>query len=147
MSKYENRFEKLAQEGESGALNFQIARNQRAATMRSIILALGVGLATFGFTGIASAAHGGGHGGGGHVGGGHVSGGHVGGYGGGYRSYGGGYGGGYYGGYGLGGYGLGGYPLTSGYGGYGLNYGYSPYLYGYSGYPVYRQGIIGRRFR
>ena len=89
--------------------------------MKSIVLALGVALASFGFAGTASAA-GGGHGGA-------VmeaavtvevtptaAGGHVGGYGGGYRGYGGGYrgyyGGGYsgYGGYG---YGLGGYGISA----------------------------------
>ena len=38
--------------------------------MKGIVLALGVGLASLGFTGVASAAgHGGGHGGGGHGGG------------------------------------------------------------------------------
>jgi hypothetical protein len=99
--------------------------------MKGIVLALGVGVATLGFSGTASAAHGGGHGGG------HSGGFHDGGYhGGGYGGYHGGFGRSYYGGYGLGGYGLGGYGLGYGlgYGGYGLGYGaYNYPYYGYGG--------------
>ena len=88
----------------------------RAATMKSLILALGVGLATHRVRRHCIRTRWRPHGGGGHGGGFHGGGYH----GGGESFYRGG--GGYYGGYNRGYYGLG----MGGFGGYGLNYGY-PY--------------------
>jgi hypothetical protein len=105
-------------------------------TMKSLVLALGVAAASFGFTGTASAQYGGHHHGGGYYGG------HHGGYGGYYH--GGYYRGGYYGGYGRA-Y----YPYRS----YGVYPVYGPtvpypytYPYGY-GYPpgFLNLGVAGPR--